>query len=112
MYTITKEQANNFWCDCSLSNQLVIRCYLAISKIFEIEKGFFDDERAKKNAEELSYLINYNHPSENGKYNKAIWIMSMAIAYANYLKDRRNNDRFLNPDSFFLLCTRIAKGVE
>ena len=81
-------------------------------KIFENVEGLFDDEKAKKNAEILAHIINSNHPSEEGEYNKAIWIMSMARAYAHYLESEHNNDRFLNPGSFFLLCTRIAKGVE
>lgn len=112
MYTITKEQANNFWCYFTLSSPLEMSCYLAMPKIFENVEGLFDDEKAKKNAEILAHVINNNHPSEEGEYNKAIWIMSMARAYANYLEDCHNNDRFLNPGSFFLLCTRIAKGVE
>lgn len=112
MYTITKEQANNFWCYYILGSPLEMSCYLAMPRIFENVEGLYNDEKAKKYAELLAIIINNNHPSEEGEYNKAIWIMSMARAYANYLEAVYNNDRFLNPGSFFLLCTRIAKGVE
>ena len=112
MYTITKEQANNFWSYFVLESPLEMSCYLAMPKIFANVEGLFNDEKAKKNAEILAHVINNNHPSEKGEYNKAIWIMSMARSYAHYLEACHNNDRFLNPGSFFLLCTRIAKGVE
>ena len=112
MYTITKEQASNFWCYFTLPSPIEISCYSALPKIFANAEGTFDDERAKKNAKILSHVINDNHPSENGEYNKTFWIMSMARAYANYLSDCHHNSRFLNPGSFFLLCTIIAKGVE
>lgn len=112
MYTITREQTNNFWNYYVLGSPLEFSCYMALPKIFENVDNLNDDEKAKKYADSLAIIINNNHPSDEGEYNKAIWIMSMARAYANYLNDCHDNARFLNPGSFYLLCLRIAKGVN
>lgn len=112
MYTITREQAGNFWNYDVLGSPLEMSCYMALPKIFENVDNLYDDEKAKKHAASLAIVINNNHPSNDGEYNKAIWIMAMARAYANFLNDCHNNGRFLNPGSFYLLCIIIAKGVN
>lgn len=111
MYKITKERASNFWNYCTLGSPIEFSCYMALPEIFADSENLFNDEEAKEHATILANVINNNHPSENGENNKAVWIMSMARAYANFLSDVHNNDRFLNPGSFWLLCSIIGKGV-
>ncbi len=111
MYKITKKQASNFWNYFTLGSPIEFSCYMALPKIFAESENLFDDEEAKRQAILLANVINNNHPSEEGEDNKAFWIMSMARAYANFLNDVHNNDRFLNPGSFWLLCCIIGKYV-
>ena len=112
MYIITKEEAQIFWEYYTLTSSWEFSCYLAMPKIFEGVDNLYNDEVAKKYAKFLSPIINNNHPTEDSEGNKKTWIMDTARAYANYLADFHNNEHFLNPGSFYLLCTIIAKGVN
>ncbi len=112
MYTITRKQAFNFWCYFTLSSHIEMGCCLALPKIFVNVEGLLDDEKAKRNAEILAKIINNNHPSGEGEVNKAFWIMSMVRAYANYLNDSHNNDKFLNPDIFSFSAQELRKELN
>ena len=111
MYEITKEQATNFWGYCTLTSPLERNFYLCIPKILDPDLRLYLDEEAKDAAERLASVINAIQPPEDGEYNKAVCVMSMARAYVNFLNDVHNNNLFLNPGSFFLICTRISKHV-
>lgn len=112
MYEISRIQASNFWCYDTLSSPLELNFYLIITKMMVGAERFCLDEEAKNAAEYLADVINNINPPEDGQYNKAVCIMTMARAYVKYLNDIHGNDRFLNPGSFFLICTRIAKHVN
>jgi len=113
MYFIEKSQAYNFWQYSTLSDSLDFQFYLIIKKIMVGgEEHLFIDEEAKNAAEYLADPINYVNPPEEGENCKAVCIMKMARAYVKYLRDEIGNDRFMNPGSFFLICTRIAKNVN
>lgn len=111
MYRITPEQASNFW-NYSITSPLELDFYMKIIKIFAgNNRELYNDKVAIKHAECLADIINEIKPSEDGPYNKAVVIMTMARAYVNYLNDTCNNDRFLNAGSFSLICLQIAKNV-
>ena len=113
MYEITKIQAANYWQYVTLSTPMEFEFYKSIIKIMEGGEGHLCiDEEAKNAAEYLADIINYINPPDDGADNKAVCIMRMARAYVKYLRDVHGNDRFMNPGSFFLICTRIAKNVR
>lgn len=47
MYTITREQAGNFWNYDVLGSPLEMSCYMALPKIFENVDNLYDNEKAK-----------------------------------------------------------------
>lgn len=113
MYQITKEQAGNYWQYSTLSSPMEFEFYRLIIKIMEGGEFYLHvDKEAINAAEYLADPINYINPPEDGENNKAVCIMRMARAYVKYLRDYHDNDRFMNPGSFFLICTRIAKHIK
>lgn len=114
MYEITKQQAANFWQYCTTTSPLEMQFYISIPRILSDldDEHLFIDENAKNAAECLATPINAINPSKDGEYNKDVCILSMARAYVKYLRDKYDNNRFMNPGSYFLICTRIAKHVK
>jgi len=112
MNEITKQQAANFWNYCTLSSPLEMQFYIAIPKLLPDTERLHLDEVAKDYAEYLADVINAINPPLDGDNNKDVCILNMARAYVKYLRDIHGNDRFMNPGSFFLICTRIAKHVK
>ncbi len=112
MYNLTADQAINFWNYFTIPYPYEMQFYLSMPKIFEGVSGLYDDNKAKKCAEFLGEIINDLNPSDDGEFNKAVCIMTMARAYVRFLEDAHNNDRFANPGSFALICQIIAKHVK
>ena len=86
----------------------------SIFRDLAVPKGAFmskTSNKVKRYAEFLGDIINDINPPEDGEYNKAVYIMSLARAYVNYLDDSHHNNRFLNPGSFALICQLIARNV-
>lgn len=88
--------------------------YIAIPRILSDldDEHLFIDENANNVVDRLAAPINAINPPEDGEYNKDVCILSMARAYVKYLQDNYDNNRFMNPGSYFLICTRIAKHVN
>ena len=117
---ITRDQASNFWCYCRLTSNLEFNFNLLMPEFFgDTEENFeknrriyYDDVQIKRKAESLAGIINRLNLPEDGEDNVYVGVMCLARAFVNHLNDAYDNDTYMNPGSFWLICCRIAIHVN